>query len=251
MKKLYVFIMVFLLAGMLTGCASGNIPITEEESDAIAQYCAHLLLKYDNNKTDDRKLMDKDELKDHYKELEKANPTPTPTQAPTSTPEATKAPKPSKAEDETNDVTPTEAIPTADNKAESLTELYGLKGFDVKYSSGSLTKTYNENDYSTITARDGEMIFSASFKIKNNGKESQKFVSSDSSVSYILYCENGNSYTPQISMLSNDIQFLNDEIGVKKDFAAVLLFVVSETDVPATLRAEDGKTGKVYDIKIK
>ena len=250
MKKLYGFIMVFLMVVMLVGCTSENIPITEEESDAIAQYCAHLLLKYDKNKVDDRKLMDKDELEDYYKELEKANPTPVPSGDPTPTPKPTKAPKPTSSDKTEKDNKPSATPEDTSDKAGSLTELYGIKGFEVKYKSGKLTKTYNENDYSTITARDGEMIFSASFEIENTGKESKKFVSSDSNVKYVLYCENGNMYSPQISMLSNDIQFLNDEVGAKKDFTAVLLFVVSENDNPVTLRAEDGETGKVYDVKI-
>ena len=250
MKKLYGFIMVFLMVVMLAGCTSENIPITEEESDAIAQYCAHLLLKYDKNKVDDRKLMDKDELEDYYKELEKANPTPVPSEKPTPTPEITKEAKPTSTDDTGKDKKPSPTPDDTANRSESLTELYGMKGFEVKYKSGSLAKTYNENDYSTITARDGEMIFSALFEIKNTEKDSKKFVSSDSNVKYVLYCENGNIYSPQISMLSNDIQFLSDEIGAKKDFAAVLLFMVSENDKPVTLRAEDGETGKVYDVKI-
>ena len=263
MKKFLCFMMLLVFAGMLMACGSSdNIPLTDEESDAIAQYCAHLILKHDNNKTAVRKLLDIDEIEDIYKEAHKNDPTPTPkpTKAPGSASsgksgnsgksgstgsksEAGSSPAPDKSTAEAY-------VDNSRPKAESLTKLYSAEGFTVEYKSGSSMKVYSENEYSTISAKDGEMIYAVEFTIKNIGDSKARFVSNNSNVSYMLYCENGDIYAPQISMLSNDILFLNDEIAAGKEYTAVLLFFVNEDRTPGLLRAENGETGKVFDIKL-
>ena len=253
MKKLKFLLAVLICAGLLSACASNNIPLTDKESDAIAQYCAHLLLKYDKNKVDNRKLLDIDEIEDYYKELHKDDPIPTPTpKAKDNTP--TKAPEPTKKAEDKATPTPV-GSDSADleedtaEKEKSLTAIYGKKEFTIAYSDSKLSKSYNENEYSTITAKDGEMIFTVGLKIKNVSDAKAKFVSNDSKVGYALYCDNGEIYAPEISMLSNDIQFLSDDIGSGKEYDSILLFIINEKCTPVRLRAENGDTGKVFDIK--
>ena len=67
MKKLGFLITTLIVSLMLSACSSDYIEISEDESNAIAQYCAHLLLKNDKNKVAERKLLDIDELEDYYK----------------------------------------------------------------------------------------------------------------------------------------------------------------------------------------
>ena len=100
MKKLGFLITTLIVSLMLSACSSDYIEISEDESNAIAQYCAHLLLKNDKNKVAERKLLDIDELEDYYMELHKDDPTPTPTPVeedvtptPTDEPEETPTPK--------------------------------------------------------------------------------------------------------------------------------------------------------------
>ena len=250
MKKIITFLTLVLAALVLTACSSeNNIPLTEKESDAIAQYCAHLLLKYDNNKVQKRKLMDLDELEDYYKELHKNDPTPTPVPTeeitPTPAEDITSTPVP-----DDGDLTPVPTEPEQD-KAESLTELYGLEDFIIEYKASSLSKVYSENEYSSINAKDGELILAVEFSIRNIGSSDKKFVSSGSKIAYALQCKNGDIYTPSLSMLGNDIQFLNDEIEKDEQYTAVLLFIIDEKVAPVSLRAEDGETGRIYDIELK
>lgn len=250
MKKLGLLITAVILSMLLSACSSDHIEISEEESNAIAQYCAHLLLKNDKNKVAERKLLDIDELEDYYKELHKNDPTPTPTPTEDVTPVPTDEPEETPAPTEA-EVTPTEAPAEEIDRAETLTELYGMEDFTVEFKSVSLTKTYSENAYSTLSAKEGENICAVEFAIRNIGSETLKFVSSGSKVAYALYCANGDIYAPSLSMLGNDIQFLNDKIEKDEQYTAVLLFIINEDDVPLRLRAEDSESGKVYDKELQ
>ena len=246
MRKLFLVIVMLISMSLLSACSSNNINLTDEESDAIAQYCAHLLLKYDGNKVAQRKLLDIDELEDYYKELKKDEPEPVVTSEPEPsatpiddvTPTPTVEPEP----------TPTAQIEPEQEKAESITDLFGMEGFTVDYKSSSISKTYSEDENFTITAKEGESILAVEFAIRNIGKGKQTFVSSGSKVAYALHCTNGDIYAPQISMLGNDIQFLNDEIDQDEIYTAVLLFIIDEKDTPDKLRLEDGETGRIYDV---
>lgn len=248
MKKLITLFIIIMSSVMLSACSSDYIEISEAESDAIAQYCAHLLLKADKNKVANRKLLDIDEIEDYYEELHKNDPTPEVTPEADATPTTTEAPEetPTPTEAET---TPTEAPIEEDRMAESLTELYLQDGFEVEFKSLYLTKTYSENDYSSISAKDGENICAVEFVIKNKSSETQKFVSAGSKVAYALYCKNGDIYAPSLSMLGNDLQFLNDKIEKDEQYTAVLLFIISDKDEPAKLRVESSENGKVFDIE--
>ena len=248
-KSLIAIVLAFAM--LLCGCASEpQYNLTDKESDAIAQYCAYLLLKYDKNKTAERKLLDKKELEKIYEAeneiTEAVTPTPpttepdTPTPTPTEAPEVTDTPAP----------TP-ETTPEPQNLAESLTELYGKDDFTVEYGYYKLTDQYVENEFSVITPKqEGERVLALYFLIKNVSKNSKKFVSKDSNVSYFLYCDNGDVLGPQICALPNDIQFLNDEIAAGGSYDAVLLFFVNNDEKTYKLKAKDTETGYEYEIKI-
>ena len=247
-KSLIAIVLAFAM--LLCGCASEpQYNLTDAESDAIAQYSAYLLLKYDKNKRAERKLLDKKELEKIYEAeneiTEAVTPTPpttepdTPTATPTEAPEVTDTPAP----------TP-EITPEPKNLAESLTKLYGKDDFTVEYGYYKLSSQYVENEYSVITPKqEGEQVLALYFLIKNTSKETKKFVSKDSKVSYFLHCDNGDVLGPQICALPNDIQFLNDDIAAGGSYDAVLLFFVNEEEKTYTLDAKDN-TDLEYEIKI-
>lgn len=263
-RKLTVCVLVLILL-MCTGCASGNIPLTEDESNAIAQYSAYLLLKYDGKKNVNEKLMDWDDLEDLKEEQLKAEATPVPTTVPTDVPvaeptaeptsepaasptsnpseEITKAPTKAPVEEKTN---PTQN--TADY-ASSIAELYG-KDFNVIYKSYSLSKKYEENDYFTLTAPEKRKILAVYFDIKNNSSSEKEFDSKSKNVVYTLYYKDGSSLGAEISMLNNDIQFLKDKIKGDGTLRAVLLFYVNESEKDFTLRLTNSSTGKIFDLTI-
>lgn len=248
--KKSIIAVVLLMTMLLCGCASEpQYNLTEAESDAIAQYSAYLLLKYDKNKRAERKLLDKKELEDIYNAASDITETVTP--EPSKEPDIV-TPTPTEAPDITDTPAPTQEItPEPRNLAESLTELYGKDDFTVEYGYYKLTDKYVENEYSVITPKqEGEKVLALYFLIKNVSKEKKKFVSKDSNVSCYLHCDNGDVLGPQICALPNDIQFLNDEIAAGGTYDAVLLFFVNDEEKTYTLRAKDNNTGYEYDIKI-
>ncbi len=246
-KSIIAFIL--LITMLLCGCASEpQYNLTDAESDAIAQYSAYLLLKYDKNKRAERKLLDKKELEAIYNEgnevTEAVTPTPTSSEPDVTTPTPTEEPKVTDTPEPTPEITP-----EPKNLAESLTKLYGKDDFTVEYGYYKLSSRYVENEYSVITPKDGEQVLALYFLIKNTSKETKKFVSKDSKVSYFLHCDNGDVLGPQICALPNDIQFLNDDIAAGGSYDAVLLFFVNEEEKTYTLDAKDN-TGLEYEIKI-
>jgi len=250
MKKILILTVFFILSFSISGCSSADrIELSDDESDAIAQYCAHLLLKYDKNKTDDRKLLDIDELKDIYKESDNnletddvtATPTPVPTSSENSSETPSASPSPSPA--------PTGSENTEDDvKSEaSLSVLYESTGLKVEPVSCEMSKTYMENEVFTITAKDTEEIAAVKFLIKNESSGKIEADLSECGVQYLLYCKSGSKYSPTLSMLSNDIQFLDVKIEAGGSQEAVLLFIVNKGEEVLILRAVNDNDGKVYD----
>ncbi|MBR4780896.1 MAG: hypothetical protein IK014_06020 [Lachnospiraceae bacterium] len=251
--KKSIIALILLIAVLVCGCSSApEYNITDDESDAIAQYCAYLLLKYDKNKTAERKLLDKKELEDIYNAGKEENVTEAVTPTPPITDPGTPTPTPTEAPEVTDTPTPTpEITEEPKNLVSGLTELYGKTDFTVEYGYYKLSEKYVENEYSVITPKqDGEKVLALYFLIKNISASKSKFVSKDSNVNYYLYCDNGDILGPQICALPNDIQFLNDDINAGGSYDAVLLFFVNDSEKTYKLKAKDDKTGYEYEIKI-
>ena len=251
MRKILAVLMILVMSVSVSGCAMGPYQeLTEEQSNAIAQYSAYLLLKYDRNKKAERKLLDIKEIEDYYEELNgDATPTPVPTKTeedpavtgtdPEPTREATPAP--------TAVVTPT-AEPVNDKTVSSLDELYDDPSFGISYGGYDLTKVYEENAYSSFSAKDGEKILVAKFKIQNKTSSKLNVSLIESNVEYYLYCENGDIYSPSISFLQNDMVTLDTEIASGSAYDAVMIFCIKEESKPAVLKAIESESGNIYEM---
>ena len=262
MKKSGIVILIFAFMIALSGCSSGDyIAVTDEESDAIAQYCAYLLLKYDKNKNDDRKLLDIKELEDIYKaEQGEEEVTPIPSPTPTEEPEPTDSPKPTKKPKATETPTPspskdenTITAPPVDdaNKAKSLTEVYPGTGFEVEFVSFKMGATLSEDENFTIRpTKEGYAYLSGQFKISNTkgGIIDVDFVGAP--IKYMLYCDNGDVIAEPEIGIKDDLQFYSAKLaGTSSD--AVLLFSIKDDTTPFLLRVTNTSTGKTYDITLK
>ena len=257
MKKFLALTMIAILSVLLAGCYQIEYPdLSEENSNAIAQYSAYLLLKYDKNQLAERKLLDKKELEDIYKERDA---------------EATKVPTPSTAEPDTVTGEPTpvptddpvatpSASPTAEptqgpakddeKKAESLNALYGEDSFEITYSKHNLTNVYSETDASAFYAKDGEKILVVEFNIKNTSRSKKRIYLLESNVDYYIHCKNGDIYSPAMSFLPNDIITLDTEIDSFGNYTAVLICFIKDTDTPEKLHVQNEKTGYSFDITL-
>lgn len=240
--------MIFLSV-FLTACSgSDNISITQEESDAIAQYCAHLLIKYDKNHRDSIRLLDMKDLEKQIKEREKAaeeearknKPKATPTEAPTPTPDAD-APVDS-------DITPTpeagEPAVTEPPEPEclSIAEAGGIEGFAVDYVKHGLADSYtNAGEFYSFSAPSGKKLCVVEFSIKNNTEADAKFDAVSYGLNYRLSSEDGKMHGPELSLFADDIQFYNSNIKAGESAHATLIFYVSPDEVPRYLEVQGEK----------
>ena len=256
MKKVYVLCLLIILSVILTACSNEYLSITEDESDAIAQYCSYLLIKYDKNHRAGIRLLDKRELKEELKKRaeEEAKNNPTPTPAPTEepvTPEPAVTDTPIGVDD--NEVTPepTEvptgeaAVPESD--AASIEDAGGITGFTISYNRYGLTDSYtNEGEFYSFSAPEGKKLCVVEFGITNTGSSDRKFDAISYGMSYKLYTESGKSHKSELSLFTDDIQFFDLTIKAQETAHATLIFYVTPDETPLYLEIKGQKTFNMY-----
>jgi hypothetical protein len=215
MKRL-LLILVLLLSLALTGCMQ-KYTITDEKSDAMAEYMAGLLLENDKNYNQD--LIPMDDIKAD---------------------EAAQDSGTSKEDAGTSDTAPTKtpgndtdsAADNADTKENySLNEVIGVKNFDIKFKAYKLTDTYPEKPesaYFSLSPRHGYQLLVVSFSVENTSAKTKTFDLSSKDIIYQLNINSGTIYKPQFTLLVNDLKYINIKIKGGATKEAVLAFEVSK-----------------------
>ena len=221
----------------LTGCADIK-NLSEEQENEIAEYAAGVLLQ--NSDKYSYRLITKEE-----KEVTEtptpmpATPTPTPTSAAA---QASDAPQESQPEQ-------TAAAPEDSKKEVSLDDLYHLKGVSILYTSYRLADKYGS---SQIRAEQGKKLLVAEFSLKNNSGAKKKVKLIDRrKITYQLNVD-GTTYSPQISLLENQLDYLEAVIAKGKSQKAVLVFQVDKNATNASsidLSIEEGNNKTSVKMK--
>ena len=209
----------------LTGCADIK-NLSEEQENEIAEYAAGVLLQ--NSDKYPYRLITKEE---------EVTETPTPMPAtPTKTSaaaQASDAPQESQPEQ-------TKDAPEDSKKEVSLDDLYHLKGVSISYTSYRLADKYGS---SQIRAEQGKKLLVAEFSLKNNSGAKKKVKLIDRrKITYQLNVD-GTTYSPQISLLANQLDYLETAIAKGKSQKAVLVFQVDKNAANASsidLSVEEG-----------
>ncbi len=244
--------MIFLTV-FLTACSGNdNIRITEEESDAIAQYCSYLLIKYDKNHQDSIRLLDKKNLEEEIKERQKAeeeanrpkvtpSPVPTPTPEPDAPVDGDASPTPESGD--------TDVTAAPEPECESIAEAGGIEGFAIEYVRHGLVDSYtNAGEFYSFSAPSGKKLCVVEFSIKNNSGADADFNAVSYGLNYRLYSEEGKAHAPELSLFADDIQFFNSKIKSGDSAHATLIFYVSPDEVPGNLEVQGEKK---YIIRLK
>lgn len=212
----------------LTGCADIK-NLSEEQENEIAEYAAGVLLQ--NSDKYSYRLITKEE-----KEVTE---TPTPTSAAA---QASDAPQESQPEQ-------TKAAPEDSQKEVSLDDLYHLKGVSILYTSYCLADKYGS---SQVRAEQGKKLLVAEFSLKNNSGAKKKVKLIDRrKISYQLNVD-GTTYSPQISLLENQLDYLEATIAKGKSQKAVLVFQVDKNATNASsidLSIEEGNNKTSVKMK--
>lgn len=272
MKKMKYLAIMLSVVLLVSGCTSSYISLTEDETNAIAQYSAYLIMKYDENKNVKQKLLDLKDLEEAKKALEVEEPEPsesalesvetiteevTATPVPTVAPDTIEEPKQQISVDEQPQNEIVEASDIAQQQiAQAISECYGEESFEINYRNYEVCDTYKSvYEYFSISAPDGIKLLILNFDIKNISGETKHFNFSEHKVEFSLLCDDDTELQPRISLLANDLQFLDQDIASGESADAVLLFYIDriyqsiELQVFGTDQNEQSNT-KTYQIKI-
>jgi hypothetical protein len=244
MKKLKLLLILFL-ALSLTGCIK-KFELTEQQSNATAEYMAGLLLKYDKDYKQSLTPLENLSGTD-YETSEDADNTDNEV-----TPTATPAPTKSAGQQETSG--------NADNggakasKDYTLEEVIGEKNIDIKYTGYKICDTYPEDTtdtYFSLTPREGNQLLITTFAIENLSDKDIKLNLSNSNVVYQLDINVGTIYKPLLTLLENDLQYIDITLGAGKAVKVLLIFEISkEADISdINLIASNGGKSNIIDIK--
>ena len=221
----------------LTGCADIK-NLSEEQENEIAEYAAGVLLQ-NSDKYPYRLITKKEKEVTETPTPMPATPTPTPTSAAA---QASDAPQESQPEQ-------TAAAPEDSKKQVSLDDLYHLKGVSVLYTSYRLADKYGS---SQIRAEQGKKLLVAEFSLKNNSGAKKKVKLIDRrKITYQLNVD-GTTYSPQISLLENQLDYLETVIAKGKSQKAVLVFQVDKNATNASsidLSIEEGNNKTSVKMK--
>lgn len=240
MKKIILAVLLVLMLS-LTGCIH-EYQLSESDTDIAAEYMAGLLLKQDENYKPD--LLDREDIKTEGQE-EKS------------------------AEEEINDIEPTASLKDGDDTSQtgeknsstvgaednySIAEVIGTKDFDIQYTGYELCDVYPEdesNAYFSLTPIKGNQLLVVSFSVKNRTNEKKRLDLRKSEVAYQLDINVGSIYKPLLTLLENNLKYIDITIEAKKKESVLLIFEVSkEIDINnINLIISNGAKTEIIDIK--
>jgi predicted small lipoprotein YifL len=239
MKKI-ILIMVVMLMFTLTGCIH-KYQLSEADTEVAAEYMAGLLLDQDENYKPD--LLDREELAAGEPVEE-------------NTAEDTVI-EPTTAPDNGDSTTQTEENSGATGEAEdnfTIAEVIGTKDFDIQYEGYKLCDVYPEdesNAYFSLTPLKGNQLLVASFTVKNITSEKKRLDLRKSEVAYQLDINVGTIYKPLLTLLENNLKYIDITIGAGKKESVLLIFEVSkDIDINnINLIISNGAKTEIIEIK--
>jgi hypothetical protein len=209
-KKKRLVVTVLAVSLLVTGCSS--VPdLSDVHRDMEAEYMAGILLKYDKNNQD---------MLDYDRSVLEPTPTPVPTQQPA----ASKAPS-SDTTSETGGSTDSQTTSVETVDADVILSKGGIRVRQEQY---QLKKSY-DSSYSTITAREGKKLFVVKFLVKNTSGATKKVNLMKRNLTYSLEIDGASAGSPLMTILENDLQYMNSSLEGGKSKEEVLIFEVSSS----------------------
>lgn len=237
MKKIQIGFILILLMAILAGCSAGP-SLSAEQNDQAAEYVAGALLKYDKN-YEEALIYDTEEKKEETAE-ETAEPKPSAVPSPSAAPGS-----------ETGTPMPEEE----DNKLYTLDEVFGLADFKIKYKSYKLRSSYPDNpmeSYFSMDAKKGHKYVMAEFEIKNVSNTAKTINLLKENITYQLNVNETVIYEkPSLTLLENDLQYVNMEIEKNATKKAMLVFQIKDQPDVKSMNMLVAKDDKASIVKMK
>ncbi|MBH1940293.1 hypothetical protein I5677_05200 [Mobilitalea sibirica] len=238
MRKLGLLIMLITVLS-LTGCIK-KYQLSEQGSEVAAEYMAGLILKQDEDyKSSLPSYNELEKLKEEEvdtKEEENVSPTPTPVLE----------------DSNVSDQNTNEKDSVADTY--TLAEVTGLTDVDIKYIGYKLSEYYPEdltNAYFSLTPREGNQLLVVSFLIENKSQDLKRIDLSKSKITYQLDINVGSIFKPLLTLLENDLQYLDISMKAGAKEEVLLIYEVSKDIDMTDINLIASKDNKTEIIKIK
>jgi len=233
MKRLRLIIIIcFMLS--LTGCIQ-EYSAAEQQNDAVAEYMAGLLLKYDEDYEQGLTKMSEIQVESTTTDMDIDTPTPT-------------------ADQDDDSTVNSDGPEVVTQKDYTLTEVIGEKDFDIQFTGYQITDTYPEDiesTYFSLTPRVGNQLLVASFSVLNNTGSEKALNLSKAKIIYQLDINVGTIYKPSLTLLENDLQYIDIAIKGGKTKTVLLIFEVSKDKDIAEINLVISKDNKSEIIKVK
>lgn len=245
-KRHLIGIIIIITLG-LTGCASKSVSLTEKENDMIAEYIAGKLLQYD--KEYDKALVYNQDIAGEetigQEPIETGTNTPVPTVSTTpTTPTVSTAP-----EEDPNNVSATVAPTYVE-----LSQVFNKKEFNITYSKFDYYSSYPKDSkptYFTFEASKDNQLIIVEFDITNLTDKSDTLNLIKSNIKYQIIVNEENTYSSLLTVLENDISYLNMKLDANETEKAVLAFEVPKNSVINNLSLLASKDDNTAMIKLK
>lgn len=231
------------MMGMMCGCLT-DVPLTDKEMDAVAEYAAEALLQNDGKFPS--ALLSKAEME------ELLTPTPTVTVVPTPTSIVQSSDKNNGTSQGLNNAPTITTLPgDSEETAEQLTQLVGQEGFRLHYKKYTIQDSVVSNEYYHLEAKDGKQYIVVEFEIENQTEEQLVFDASKKNLTCVLAINVDNRYKASLSMLENDLQYMSITVPAKERKSAVIIFEVKKEEIDTVNLILENENDNVVFIKVK
>ncbi|ESL03707.1 hypothetical protein GCWU000282_00872 [Catonella morbi ATCC 51271] len=253
-KKLLMLAMAAIVTVNLSACAIGDTGLSDDELKQVAEYAAKLVLKHTRNyePTLQEELSIKENPNIVNEDFNVAGKSKVETSETSSSSSINDEEENDKTENENPDDKSKDINETNDDKdtAATLNDIYAKEGFEVVYGGAGEYSRYPKNEgYFSLVAADNMKLYVVEFSIRNKTDKSRKFSHSEG-VSYNLTFDGENYYKPSLTLLENDMQSIEVNIGGGKSSKGVIVFNVAknESKTKAKLRIINGD--KSYTLNV-
>ncbi|HWT76094.1 MAG TPA: hypothetical protein VN258_15440 [Mobilitalea sp.] len=252
MKKLKI-ILILILSLTLTGCMKAY-KYTDEQSDAVAEYMAGVLLENDKNYDQALIPMEDTSIKTSTdgsstegSSIEGSSTEGTSTDGSSSDGSASTS--------GTSDTNGDSAEASGETQKDyTLTQVIGQSGFAIQCKGYQLVDAYPEDSESanfSLSPEKGYQLLVASFIVKNTSDAKKEINLIKSGVTYQLDVNTGTVYKPLLTLLENDLQYLDLTIGAGKSQKVLLIFEVEKGANVANVNLIVKKDNKSTTITLK
>jgi hypothetical protein len=253
-KKLLMLAMAAIVTVNLSACAIGDTGLSDDELKQVAEYAAKLVLKHTRNyePTLQEELSIKENPNIVNEDFNVAGKSKVETSETSSSSSINDGEENDKTKNENPDDKSKDINETNDDKdtAVTLNDIYAKEGFEVVYGGAGEYSRYPKNEgYFSLVAADNMKLYVVEFSIRNKTDKSRKFSHSEG-VSYNLTFDGENYYKPSLTLLENDMQSIEVNIGGGKSSKGVIVFNVAknESKTKAKLRIINGD--KSYTLNV-